>query len=67
MNKRLYIAPDVEIIKIGPYVAVAASISIGEGEASAEQSFANENRGAWGNRLTCKNWGDDIKILSSHS
>ena len=49
MNKRLYIAPDVEIIKIGHSEAVAASISIGEGEASAEQSFANENRGAWGN------------------
>ena len=49
MNKRLYISPDVEIIKIEPSAVVAASISIGEGEADAGQSFANEHRGSWGN------------------
>lgn len=49
MKKKLYIAPDMEIVKIEPSAVVAASISIGEGEADAGQSFANEHRGSWGN------------------
>lgn len=48
MEKKNYIAPEMEIVKMETAAVLAASVKIGEGEAAAEQSFSNERRGGWG-------------------
>ena len=49
MEKKSYITPELEIIEMTPSTMVAASISVGNGEADAGQSFTKEQRGSWGN------------------
>lgn len=49
MEKKLYTAPETELIKMEALAMVVASIGIGEGEADAGGSFTIEHRGTWGN------------------
>lgn len=49
MEKKKYIAPEMEVVDIDTVEMISASIEIGEGEADAGDSFSNRHRGEWGN------------------
>ena len=50
MEKKIYMAPQMEQVVLTPLQMLSASVGIGDGEVDAEQSFTN-NRGErqWGN------------------
>lgn len=49
MNKKQYIAPEVEIVEMEAMTVLAASIGFGKEEKGAGDSFSNHRRGQWGN------------------
>ena len=49
MKKKVYKAPQAELIVLMPFHMLATSIGVGTDKVDAGQSFANEKRGTWGN------------------
>ena len=51
MNKKQYIAPEVEIIEMEAMTVLAASVGFGDKDdtVGAEDSWTNRRRGEWGN------------------
>lgn len=49
MIKKIYIAPQLEVLNIEPSSLIAASIKIGDGGADAGQSFTKKHQGTDGN------------------
>ena len=59
MKKKVYIAPQMEVIEIDTVQMLAASkpeIGVGDGEVDADGAWSNRHRGTWGNL-----WADDEK------
>ena len=49
MEKKAYIAPQIEVIEIDTVQMLASSIKVSEDEVDAGEAWSNDRRGSWGN------------------